>query len=151
MCKLHHHYSHIPPPEEGFCSKLPFSLLGNRRWNLPGKHGFVIRSKRVPGYDDKDIEGPAVCEWVFEVTDGTIIGTKTTYALMFGDKYHHVCGRQKNSRVSIRRLIHKNINDNKPGEGLQIYFDEHVGRYIRMVEEERRDAREKEERVGFGE
>ncbi|GKG64954.1 hypothetical protein Tco_0667586, partial [Tanacetum coccineum] len=30
-----------------------------RRWNLPGKHGFVIRSKRVPGYDDKDIEGTA--------------------------------------------------------------------------------------------
>ncbi|GKD05280.1 hypothetical protein Tco_1180254, partial [Tanacetum coccineum] len=94
MCKLHHHYSHLPPPKEGFCSKLPFSLLGNRRWNLRYKHEFVIRSKRVPGYDDKDIEGTAGYWYVngsSEVTDedGTIIGTKMTYALMFGDKYHH--------------------------------------------------------------
>ncbi|GKE13731.1 hypothetical protein Tco_1421308 [Tanacetum coccineum] len=63
------------------------------RWNLPDKHGFVIRSKRVPGYDDKDIEGTAgywCVNGFSEVTDegGTVIGNKTSYTLVFGDKYH---------------------------------------------------------------
>ncbi|GJW18277.1 hypothetical protein Tco_0025713 [Tanacetum coccineum] len=148
----------------------------------------------VPRVEDKDIEGTAgywCVNGFSEVTDegGTVIGNKTSYTLVFGDKYHDNSGRNvkgmwsaeeficvnsevdeesdssivalycKNNKLKslelsltlyeydFAGLIHKNMNNNKPGEGVQIYFDDHVGSYIRMVEEERRDARDKEERI----
>ncbi|GKE96693.1 hypothetical protein Tco_1581548 [Tanacetum coccineum] len=104
--------------------------MGNRRWNLPDKHGFVIRSKRVPGYDDKDIEGTAgywCVNGFSEVTDegGTVIGNKTSYTLVFGDKYHDNSGRNygrvlvSHSRCShlLKAKLHWDGNGDGDGDG----------------------------------